>query len=102
KPETLSYPVMAVKSVAVLRSVVASEAGVSEGFACLSSAATAATCGAAAEVPRKLGRMSLSYGGPESIYVPIVWLSSTPKEEVLTLSGPITSGFCRGVVQLTD
>ena len=55
-------------------------AGVNDGFACSSRAATAAAWGAAAEVPEKLGKPPAS-------------LSSEPKKVVSTSSGPTIEGL---------
>jgi hypothetical protein len=52
-------------------------------------AATAATCGAEADVPKKLG-------SPSGSEVPGIWKSrSKKKKEVLPPSGPVTPGFKR-------
>jgi hypothetical protein len=53
------------------------------GFAESSSAATAAACGAASEVPKKLGKLSLS--------APLSW----PKNVVLPPSGAVSFGCWR-------
>src|SRR5437762_1557321 len=57
-------------------------AGVAAGLACLRRAAMAAACGAAALVPKKLGKVSPS-------------LSWKPKKEVLTPSTATICGFLR-------
>src|SRR5215217_1255716 len=57
-------------------------AGVAEGLACFKRAATAAAWGAAALVPKKLGKASPS-------------LSWKPKKEVLTPSTAVICGFFR-------
>src|SRR3954464_3984853 len=57
-------------------------AGAAEGLACFRSAAMAAACGAAALVPKKLGKASPS-------------LSWNPKKEVLTPSTATICGFFR-------
>src|SRR5215470_14769374 len=77
-PLSLSNPGVPM-SIAVLSKLVYSLAGTALGLDCKSKAATAAACGAAAEVPKK-------FGNP----VPSV---SEPKNVVSTPSGATISGF---------
>src|SRR5580698_9157108 len=60
------------------------------GFLCSSSAAAPATCGVAADVPKKSGKLALSEHWPDP-NAP----STKPRKVLLTPSGPTMSGFWR-------
>jgi hypothetical protein len=65
---------------------------VTDPFDCSISAATPAACGAAAEVPKKLGKLRLFWHSarPEPML-----LRTKPRKVLLTPSGPTKSGFWR-------
>src|ERR1700749_363896 len=63
------------------------------GSASNNSAATAATCGVAAEVPWKLGKV-VPLAQPDAPFDAVLAPMLPPRKVSLPPSGPTTSGFC--------